>query len=780
MGSLPQAVPFRAAGSPVSSRPETACTKMEEKGEFAEVTVTLPVEKTFSYLVPPSLRARVRPGSLVCVPFRTRVAAGVVLRIHTGPPPGQELKEIIQALGEDPVFDSTELAFYGWAARYYLHSMGRVLRGALPADLQDRAGPPAGRTSSPRALSATLTEQGRQCLGGEAARTRRLGRRQAEILRLLETMGCLSVTEIGRCIPGTPRALSALERKGLVSVRRGERLAAGEGPAETAGEPPPTLTPLQAGAMGPIEKALLRREFEAFLLWGVTGSGKTELYLRAADLCLKEGRQVLVLVPEISLTHQLVQEFRSRFGCAIAVLHSRLSRRERGQIWHAIHRSQVSIVLGARSALFAPCHRLGLIIVDEEHDGSYKQEEGFRYQARDLALMRGKASSGVVLLGSATPSLETLHNAQTGKIGWLTLPERVEGRPLPQVEVVDLRRQKTGGGREILSLRLQEAMEETMARGEQTVLFLNRRGYATFLLCPDCGHVFSCPNCAVSLVHHLSHRALQCHYCGWHQPSPALCPRCGGTEVKDLGVGTESLEQAVKARFPRARVLRMDRDTTSGKGTFGEILRAWKKGEADVLIGTQMVAKGHHVPNVTLVGVALADTSLNLPDFRAAERTFQLLVQVSGRAGRGERPGRVIIQTYCPQHPSIVYAVTQDYMGFARRELEARKAAGYPPFRHLILFRLSGPREEEIASFGRLLGEAGRRLCAGTRGVACLGPSPAPLARVKGRYRWHLLLKGESRSELHEVARALMGWARQRLSSKRVRLTVDVDPQSFL
>jgi len=532
--------------------------------------------------------------------------------------------------------------------------------------------------------------------------------------------------------------------------------------------------------MGPIEKALLRREFEAFLLWGVTGSGKTELYLRAADLCLKEGRQVLVLVPEISLTHQLVQEFRSRFGCGIAVLHSRLSRRERGEMWHAIHRSQVSIVLGARSALFAPCHRLGLIIVDEEHDGSYKQEEGFRYQARDLALMRGKAASGVVLLGSATPSLETLYNAQTGKIGWLTLPERVEGRPLPTVEVVDLRRQRKRGHREILSQPLQQAMEETLKRGEQIVLFLNRRGYATFLLCPDCGHVFKCPNCAVSLVHHLSPNALQCHYCGWRQPAPAVCPQCQGMEVMDLGVGTESLEEAVRARFPEARILRMDRDTTSSRGALGEMLKAWKKGEADILIGTQMVAKGHHIPNVTLVGVVLADISLNLPDFRSAERTFQLLVQVSGRAGRGERPGRVIIQTYSPQHPSILHCTTQDYLGFARHELENRREAGYPPFRRLVLFRLSGPREEEISSVARLLGEAGRRLCAGTRGVTCLGPSPAPLARVKGRYRWQLLLKGESRGELHGVARTLLAWTRTRVSSRRVRITVDVDPQSFL
>ncbi len=760
--------------------PEVARMKTQERLEFAEVAVALPVEKTFCYLLPPSLRGTVQPGSLVLVPFRTRMAPGVVLRLHGDPPQGQEIKEIIRAIEEDPVFDPTELGFYGWAAQYYLHSVGRVLRAALPVGLQPQ---PRGRLERMRpcgALSARLTVEGRRCLGGESLPGQRLGKRQEEILRILARQGDLAVAELGRVIPRAREGLSALQRKGLVAVDEVTGPVGNAPRAQATGGPPPTLTPLQADAMETIERAISRREFHAFLLWGVTGSGKTEVYLRAAELCLRGGRQVMVLVPEISLTHQLVQDFRSRFPCGIAVLHSRLSRGERKEMWHAIHRSKVSIVLGARSALFAPCHSLGLIIVDEEHDGSYKQEEGFRYHGRDLALMRGKASRGVVLLGSATPSLETLHNAQTGRFGWLALPERVEGRPLPTVEVVDLRRQRTRGPREILSPPLQEAMEETLSRGEQIVLFLNRRGYATFLLCPDCGHVFKCPNCAVSLVHHLSQRALQCHYCGWRQPAPALCPQCRGMEVMDLGVGTESLEEAVRVRFPEARVLRMDRDTTAGKGAFGEMLKAWKRGEADILIGTQMVAKGHHVPNVTLVGVVLADSSLNLPDFRSAERTFQLLVQVSGRAGRGERPGRVIIQTYSPEHPSILYSTTQDYLGFARHELEARRQAGYPPFRRLVMFRLSGPREEETASVARLLGEAGRRLCSGTRGVACLGPSPAPLARVKGRYRWQLLLKGESRQELHGVARALLGWARQRLSSRRVRLTADVDPHSFM
>jgi primosomal protein N' (replication factor Y) len=543
---------------------------------------------------------------------------------------------------------------------------------------------------------------------------------------------------------------------------------------------PPTLTPHQARALASIESAILRETFSAFLLWGVTASGKTEIYLRAVELCLLGGRQAVVLVPEISLTHQLVRAFRSRFGQRVAVLHSRLSRGERAAVWQGVHAGRMPVVLGARSALFAPCHRLGLIIVDEEHDAAYKQEEGFRYHARDMALMRGKLGEAVVLLGSATPSLETFHNVQRGKLTCLTLPERLQGLSLPRMEIVDLRTRRHPGPRQILSPALEAAMEETLGRGEQTLLFLNRRGFATFLLCPDCGHVFHCPNCAVALVHHLAEAALRCHYCGWEQRAPALCPRCGGSEVTDLGMGTETLELAVRERFPGARLLRMDRDTTKPKNAQREILRSWRRGECDVLIGTQMVAKGHHVPNVTLVGVILADISMNIPDFRAAERTFQLLLQVAGRAGRGVRPGRVIVQTYHPGHPSLLHCASQDYEAFARAELEARREAGYPPFLYLVLFRLSGPLADPTASAAHMLGELALKACAGRKGLRCLGPSPAPIGRLKGRYRWHLLLKGASRPELHRVAGHLLHAARPRLDRTRVRLTVDVDPQSFL
>jgi primosomal protein N' (replication factor Y) len=631
-----------------------------------------------------------------------------------------------------------------------------------------------------RIRSVGLSQAGRQVLLQRELQGLRIGSRQLEILHLLDRKGELSVVGVEGIIPGARGSLQGLEKRGFVLIGYQEaqlRASDAEGSAISC---PPLPTPHQKEAMTRIGETISQGAYRGFLLWGVTGSGKTEIYLQAAELCLDRGKQVLVLVPEISLTHQLVREFRSRFGGRIGILHSRLSRGERSEIWRAIHRSKISIVLGARSALFAPCHDLGLIIVDEEHDESYKQEEGFRYHARNLALMRGKLSDCVVLLGSATPSLETYYNAQKEKLACLRLPERVEGRPLPTVEVVDLRhRRKRRNGPGVFSSALQAAMEDTLEKEEQILLFLNRRGYATFLQCPDCGYVFQCRNCAVSLVYHRTEGALRCHYCGWHHPAPAVCPECRGMEVKDLGLGTETLEEAVRISFPGARVLRMDRDTTMRKHAHREILRAWRKGEADFLIGTQMIAKGHHVPNVTLVGVILADVSLNIPDFRASERTFQLMLQVAGRAGRGGRPGRVIIQTYNPHHPSIHFSVTQDYQSFARYELRAREAAGYPPFRHLVLFRVTGPDEDETATAARVVGDLAVLQCQKTRGLSCLGPSPAPILRLKGRYRWNILLKGYSRNDLHLVARKILHSLRSKLPSGRVRLTVDVDPHSF-
>lgn len=541
----------------------------------------------------------------------------------------------------------------------------------------------------------------------------------------------------------------------------------------------PPLTQDQSKAMGYLEPAIRKGEFRAFLLWGVTGSGKTEVYLRAASSALECGKEVTVLVPEISLTHQLVREFRSRFGEKVGVLHSRLSRGERREMWLKVHKGELPVIIGARSAIFAPCHKLGLVIVDEEHDSAYKQEEGFRYNARDLALMKGKLLGFPVILGSATPSLESFFNAKRGRYTLLRLPQRLRGGRHPQAIVVDMKRVTSRTkGFSILSPPLEEAMEEALGRREQILLFLNRRGFATLLLCRECGHTLKCRNCEVSLVYHLRDSTYLCHYCGFKQPACPVCPSCGGSSLRDLGIGTETIEMAVRERFPEARVLRMDRDTVSRKRASIEILRAWRKGEADIMIGTQMVAKGHHVPNVTLVGVILAEASLNVPDFRASERTFQLLVQVAGRAGRGGKPGKFIIQTFDPEHPAIVFSATQDYEAFASRELVLRKEAGYPPFLHLALVRISGPKEDVTRQAAMAFGNATRRACSG-RSVICLGPSPAPIWRLKGRFRWHMLLKASSRGHLREVLKEALTPGGVRLPS-RVMVTVDVDPQSFM
>ncbi len=550
----------------------------------------------------------------------------------------------------------------------------------------------------------------------------------------------------------------------------------GEGPRKNI----PQLTEGQRQALERIEPAISECKFESFLLWGVTASGKTEVYLRAIQVALQCGKEAIVLVPEISLTDQLVTELRGRFGHRVALLHSKLSKGERAEMWLRVHRGEIPVVVGARSAIFAPCHNLGLIVVDEEHDEAYKQEEGFRYNARDMALMRGKIMGFPVILGSATPSLESYYNAKKGKICLLELPERPEGRGPTEIQVVDLRRRGRkvrGGG--IISPPLHQAMAETLERGEQVLLFLNRRGFATFLICQDCGYTFKCRNCAVSLVHHLAEGALICHYCGWKHPAPPLCPSCGGASVKDLGIGTEAVELAVRELFPEARVLRMDRDTTTRKHAHREILRAWRRGEADILIGTQMIAKGHHVPNVTLVGIILADSTLNLPDFRASERTYQLLLQVAGRAGRGGRPGKVIVQSYEPNHPAIASCPSQDYETFASRELWFRKQASYPPYSRLVLMRVSAPRRDSALKAASALGNAAKKICGETESVLCLGPSPAPIARLKGRFRWQLLLKSASRPRLREAVESILKEVSGKIPA-RARLTVDVDPHSFL
>ncbi|MDX1778527.1 MAG: primosomal protein N', partial [Thermodesulfobacteriota bacterium] len=493
-----------------------------------------------------------------------------------------------------------------------------------------------------------------------------------------------------------------------------------------------------------IKRGVDSGKYAPFLLHGVTGSGKTEIYLKVIEETLKLGREALVLVPEISLTPQLLNRFRSRFGDAIVLLHSRLSPGERYDGWRRIQKGMVKLAVGTRSAIYAPFEQLGIIIVDEEHDASYKQEEKLRYNARDLALVRAQIDGAVVVLGSATPSLESYYNTQEGKLTLLTLAERVEGRPLPTIEVVDMKEEHSNNKDKTrdLSSRMKEALKERITHNQQSLLFLNRRGFAPCIICWECGHVFGCPNCSVSLIHHQREKSLQCHYCSYEIPTPDLCPQCGGIRLQLVGWGTERLEEEVKSLLPEAHVERMDRDTTRGKWGHTKVLKRFTAAPKGVLIGTQMIAKGHDIPGVTLVGVISADSSLNFPDFRSSERTFQLLTQVAGRAGRGTIPGEVIIQTFNPHHYSIRASQQQSFSLFYEEEMKFREELKYPPFSRLINFKLEGTSKTKTATCAERLGALAQALWKkGSRyqkEVEILGPSTSPWEKMKGKYRYQM------------------------------------------
>ena len=537
----------------------------------------------------------------------------------------------------------------------------------------------------------------------------------------------------------------------------------------------PILNDEQNTALAAIIAALRKKEFSGFLLHGVTGSGKTEVYLNAVDYCLGQGRQALVLVPEISLTPQLVGRFRARFavkGYRIAVLHSALSDGERYDAWREIMRGKIQIVIGARSAIFAPLENPGLIVVDEEHDASYKQNEGFRYNARDLALVRGQQQGCAVLLGSATPSFTSYFRSEQHGLTRLNLDRRVHAGALPQVELIDLREQAVAGS---LAHLLVEAIQQALERSEQVLLLLNRRGYAPFLLCADCGESFHCPNCSITLTFHQRQRQLRCHYCDYSETVPETCNKCQSLNIETQGAGTERLEEELKELFPTARIARMDRDTTGRKGSHQQIMNAMLARKIDILVGTQMIAKGHDFPGVSLVGVLSADNALNLPDFRSAERSFTLMTQVAGRAGRLAGGGKVFIQSYNPEHYALSCAVAQDYRAFFEQELPFRRELGYPPCGHLANLVFTGNNLEQVQSAARRFGHFLNKF-AGP--VQVLGPSPCPLSRLRGKNRYQILLKSTERPDLRLLLNRL-GEELGRLP-KQVSCQVDVDPLDML
>ncbi len=805
-------------------QPLLSAARSEGAGAGAvRVALPLPLDELFDYAVPLPLLERAAPGCRVQVRFRERFLTGVIVERGRDRAFSGELRPIERLVDAEPVLSPALLDVLRAAAEEALCPLGLALAAALPTGGAPRmvqgfaltprgrealrAGalrgrplrvlealarhPQTGSSLRRRGVLAGLGELERDGLVArqpveqrasarvatvrvaalpegldlEATLSGELGRspRQAALLREISARGPLPVASLGpRFAPGLLRALVA---RGLVAIsdRPAPRDVLGPplepGPAGRA-QGPPSLSAEQAAAWKPIAEAIRERRPETFLLHGVTGSGKTEVYLRAVGEALALGRQALVLVPEIPLTHQILARLRARFGDNLAVLHSGLRPGERLEQWQRLRSGTTPLAVGARSALFAPLENLGVIVIDEEHDGAYKNEEGFRYHARDLAQRRAARARCPLLLGSATPALETRFAADQGRLHRLLLASRIGGRALPAVEIVDLARERELGPRGkklVLSGPLRRAMRETLARGGQTILFLNRRGFSTKVLCFECGHAEHCVNCDIALVYHASEQALRCHYCDHRIPPPDRCRGCGAPDTALLGVGTERLEEEVRSLLPEARIARLDRDSARRRGHVEGVLRALQEGRLDVLIGTQMVAKGHDFPGVRLVGVVAADLGLHLPDFRAAERTFQLLTQVAGRAGRDAAPGRVVIQTFAPHHYAIAPVTEHDYERFYAEELGTRAGLRYPPFGRLVQVLLSGADESRVAAAGEALVQALERegLGQGTGDLERLGPAPAPLARLRGRHRVQLFLKGSDEALLRRAARVL-------------------------
>ena len=763
----------------------------KEAGKFARIVIPTPLKEPLIYKVPDSLWDQIATGMRVLIPLGKRKVTGVVLELlrETVVP---ETKAILALLDERRILDTALLQLTQWVAQYYLTTLGEVFSTLLPPSLR-------------RETQRTILLKPGTFSVSDALEGRILD-------RLRQSKGKISVKRLTREMPGGNLyvAIERLESRGVVEIRerlpghriKNERIFLETGFAPTLETPARlVLNSEQEHALFKIEDRLKEGGFETFLLHGVTGSGKTEVYLRAMEQARRAGRGSLILIPEISLTPQLIDRLNARFAGRVGVLHSALSGAERWAQWWRVARGNVDVVVGARSAVFAPLANLGLIIVDEEHDPSYKQEEGLRYNGRDVAVVRGKLSACPVILGSATPAIESYQNCLDGRYRLLEMTQRVQQRPLPSVETIDLRSKFNQSGpndrkaplpshsppaqppaeHRLISERLAVLLRKNYQAARQTLIFLNRRGFSNFLQCTLCGHVLRCSYCSVTLTLHSKQKSVCCHHCNFRRVATTLCPECGNQTLLGVGVGTEQIEEALHRLEPEARIARMDRDTTRKRGAHEELIRSWEKGEIDILVGTQMITKGHDVSGVTLVGALLADLSLNLPDFRSGERTFQLLNQVAGRSGRGDEPGTVIIQTYAPDHYAIQHLIHHDYKGFFAAEIDFRRALNYPPFSRLVCLRLDGPIFEEVEKKARMLGamlhDKTIHNAPLREKIEILGPAPAPIEKLRNRYRWQLLLKGKQSSSLLELAKQ----AREVLPrSRSVRLHIDVDPYNML
>jgi primosomal protein N' (replication factor Y) len=807
--------------------------KADSPKRYCDVALPVLVDRLFTYELPLTLRHRVLIGCRVIAPFGSRKLTGVVLGLQDEPPL-YETREVLGLRDSEPALESELIALGRWIAEYYCAPIGEVFKSMLPLGGETRSSTQyslteAGRdvarqltieTQSDKALKilALLEERPRSAeylatkvedaktvaralikrgwisvedrqierdpLRARADRLEaqflarpsgdvRLKKTERELLAFLELHpGAHNVADLGKKLKQASQAARSLARRRLIILETQSL------PSPAGFErPKPVLNARQQAALDETELALASGGFKAFLLEGVTGSGKTEVYLRSIEATLALGKNALLLVPEIGLTPAMAEQFFHRFGKEVAILHSAFGDTERADQWRRVRNGQARVIVGTRSAVFAPVQNLGLLVVDEEHDASYKQQETPRYHGRDVALVRARQAGAVAVLGSATPSIETRFNAEQGKYKFLTLPERIAQRPMPQVEIIDMRLEFLETKKQAtFSRKLLTEVKQRLEQGEQTMLLLNRRGFSSFLVCRACGERLLCANCSVVLTHHRRDKRMLCHYCGYSEKVPSSCPQCGSDYIQFLGTGSERVEDELHQFLPTARIARLDRDSARGKGSFERILNAFRDGDIDILVGTQMIAKGHDIPNVTLVGIVLADIGLSLPDFRAAERSFQLLTQAAGRAGRGSVPGRVVIQTLNPDHYAIRLAAQQDYADFYRKEIEFRKWLRYPPFASMANVMTRAEKQEDAL---RMAAQLGYLLTPPPEGVRVMGPAEAPVLRVRSEYRYQILLKAARRSTLRQVLNNLRKLAEQQ-KWKANTLLIDVDPLSLM
>ena len=745
-----------------------------DKTSYAEVAVPLHVFQTFTYRLTPEQTGHAEVGARLVVPLGRSVVTGYIVNLLddlNADLVETDIKDAKELLDETPVCGPEILQLARWVADYYACPIGEVIKAALPPGMSPKR-------KSAQIIQPKLRRFVRLQQAPDSAE-QKLTEAQRRVLDTLAASGPMLLQALLKTANVGASTVSSLQKKALVDIYveaiRRDPLAENLGIYDVEHN----LTAGQAKVLAQIEEQMNTGEYSAFLLHGVTGSGKTEVYMRAMNNALSLGRSAMMLVPEIALTPVFSRRLRARFGDQVAIFHSSLQRGERFDEWTRVRNGDARVVIGTRSAVFAPVKNLGLIVVDEEHESSYRQQESPYYNARDVAIVRAQKESATVVLGSATPSLESFHNARKGKYHFVRLPERIGARPMAEAKIVDMRNVFARHGKpRVFSDELLEAIRETRERGEQSIILLNRRGYSSFILCRSCGETVQCPNCDVTLTYHRSERVIVCHYCNHREAVPRVCPSCSKKYIYYVGEGTEQLEEMLKLLFPALRVARIDRDTTARRKVFEQSLADFSAGRIDTLVGTQMLAKGHDFPNVTLVGVVSVDAGLALPDFRSAERTFQLITQVAGRAGRGDRPGRVLIQTYHPYHYSLRHACAQDYEGFFEEELRYRQNHSYPPFVALASLLIHGPDLGRVRSDSLELRKQ-LDLVNQDRKCRILGPAPAPLSRLKGEHRFQILIKSRSRKHLREVADAALKAVADGGANLR-SINLEIDPVSIM